>query len=183
LEIMHSKNRPIHINEQFLSDEAWYALYTKSRHEKRVEAQVRDMGIECYLPMRETVSQWSDRKKIVEKPLFPSYVFVRGGAKERYRAVQAYGAVMFITFNGQPARVLDEEIHSIRRVLKHDTAAEACRCYAQGDPVKIVRGPLAGLTGYIKETSGSSRLFINIQTIDQALSVNVAAEDVAPVTA
>ncbi|RKY81341.1 antitermination protein NusG [candidate division KSB1 bacterium] len=171
----HSK---INIKEELLFDKGWYALYTKSRHEKVVVSQIEDMGIECYAPLKEVVSFWSDRKKIIQKPLFPSYVFVYGDKKERYRAVQAEGAVMYITFNGRPARVLQEEIDLIKRFLKEDKSVQPCEYFNKGDLVEIIRGPLSGYKGILKEINNKYRFVVNIDSINQGLCVNISINDV-----
>jgi len=173
----------IDIKEKYIIDTGWYALYTRSRHEKVVASQLEKRGIRYYLPVKEVVSSWSDRKKLIEKPLFPSYIFVYGDKKERYNAVQAEGAVMFITFRGQPARVLEQEIETIKRLLRDDKSVEPCAAFYKGDLVEIVRGPLTGFTGYLKDINGKYRLIVNIDSINQGLSVNVSVYDVKPLRA
>lgn len=170
----------VDIKEKYVLDAGWYALYTRSRHEKVVASQLADMGIKCYLPVKEVISRWSDRKKLIEKPLFPSYLFVFGDKKERYSAVQADGAVMFISFKGRPARIQEQEIETIKRLLRDDKSTESCAVFKRGDFVEIARGPLAGLTGCLKEVNGKYRLIVNIDSINQGLSVNVSVYDVRP---
>jgi transcription antitermination factor NusG len=148
----------------------WYALYTKARHEKKVDLQLREKKIESYLPMRRTLKQWSDRKKWIEEPLFRSYVFVRGEAAERYRAVQCVGVVRLVTFKGQLAVVRDEEIDMIRRILAEIRDPESCPVeFAVGDLVEISTGPLAGIRGRLEEVRGEKRFVVSVASISQGI--------------
>lgn len=152
----------------------WYALYTKSRHEKKVELQLGEKGIPVYLPMKRMLKKWSDRKKWVEEPLFKSYIFVQGGRQERYRAVQCVGVVRLVTFQGQLAVVRDEEIEMIRRVLSDASDPESAPVdAAPGDTVEIESGPLAGLRGRLVEVQGGKRFLVSIPSISQGIRFNV----------
>ncbi|NOZ57391.1 MAG: UpxY family transcription antiterminator [Calditrichaeota bacterium] len=156
----------------------WYALYTKSRHEKKVDLQLREKGIESYLPLRGVWRQWSDRRKLVEEPLFRCYVFVHTNEKQRVRALQTYGAVRFVSFNGRPAIVRDEEIETIKRILREFPEAEACEPFSVGDLVEIVRGPLTGIMGRLEEIRGSRRLVVTIDSIHQGVRFEIDRLDV-----
>ena len=85
----------------------WYALYTRPRVEKRVASILEEKEIRAFLPTRSVMRQWSDRKKVVEEPLFPSYVFVFADLAERYCSLQSTGVVRMVQFNGKPARIPD----------------------------------------------------------------------------
>jgi transcription antitermination factor NusG len=164
------------------SDRHWYALYTRSRHERKVEKQLRGKGIEAYLPMRRVLRQWSDRKKWVEEPLFRCYVFVYGDQKERYLSVQTIGTVRMISFNGKPVIVQDFEIQRIRAVLREAPSAESCEEIHKGDWVEITRGPLIGLQGRLESIQNRHRLVVTIDSIGQAVRFNVEIGDVRILT-
>jgi transcriptional antiterminator RfaH len=152
----------------------WVALYTRSRHEKKVETQLIEKKLAVYVPMKRVLKQWSDRKKWVEEPLFRSYVFVKGTAQERYRAVQSIGVVRMVTFNGQLAFVRDEEIEMIRRILADAPDTDACPVsFRVGDTVEIETGPLAGLKGKLEEIRGETRFLVSIASISQGIHFNV----------
>jgi transcription antitermination factor NusG len=161
-----------------LSGEKWYALYTRSRHEHKVEKQLAEKHIESYLPMRRVLRQWSDRKKWIDEPLFRCYVFIHADEKDRIRALQSYGAVRIVSFNGRPAVVRDDEIENIRRVLKDSPAAEACSVPSVGDWVEIIRGPLSGIRGRLEEVRGERRLILVVDSIRQALRFSIDGVDV-----
>ena len=166
------------MNDVSLDDLHWFALYTKSRHEKKVDKQLREKGIESYLPLRGVWRQWSDRRKLVEEPLFRCYVFVHTNEKQRIRALSTYGAVRFVSFNGRPAIVRDEEIEMIKRILREFPEAEACQALEAGDLVEIVRGPLTGIIGRLEEVRGTRRLVVMIESIHQGVRFEVDRLDV-----
>jgi len=160
----------------------WYALYTRSRYEKKVDTLLRQKDIEVYLPLRKVLRQWSDRKKWIEEPLFRCYVFVHVNEKDRIRALETDGVVRMVGFQGKPAVVRDEEIENIRRILKEIPCVESCSILNVGEWVKVIRGPLMGLVGRLEEIRGGHRFVIAIDSIGQALRFNVEAGDVAPVS-
>ena len=156
----------------------WYALYTKSRHEKKVDFQLQEKGIESYLPLRQVWRQWSDRRKLIDEPLFRCYVFIHVDERGRLSALQTYGAVRVVSFNGRPAVVRDEEIENIKRILREYPAAEACEPFHVGDRVEIVRGPLTGIQGVLEQIRGAHRLVVAIESIRQAVRFEVDVSDV-----
>ncbi|MDZ7262181.1 MAG: UpxY family transcription antiterminator [candidate division KSB1 bacterium] len=164
------------------SDRYWYAFYTRPNHEKRVDAQLRDKRIESYLPLRTITRRWSDRWKEIQEPLFRCYVFVHADERERITALETYGVVRMIWFNGKPAIVRDEEIAMIRRILRELPAVEACVPVNVGDYVEIVRGPLAGIDGRLIMMKGTRRLVVTIDSIAQGVHFDIDIADVKPIT-
>lgn len=158
----------------------WYTLYTRSRYEKKVDILLKQKGIETYLPLRKVLRQWSDRRKWVEEPLFRCYVFVHVNEKDRIRALETPGVVRTVSFQGKPAIVRDEEIENIRRILKEIPDVESCSPLSIGQWVKVIRGPLFGLVGRVEEIRGSYRLVIAIDSIGQALRLNIERGDIFP---
>lgn len=156
----------------------WTALYTRPRHEKRVAEQLSERNIQHYLPLVRVQKKWSDRKTWVEEPLFRSYVFVWGDPLERYHAVQAYGTVGYVKFGNSPAFVREEEIDTVRRLLREGVALESCSMPRRGDEIEIVRGPFTGMRGILEEVQGAQRLIVSIPSIRQGIRFNVALEDV-----
>src|SRR5467141_2857386 len=92
----------------------WHAIYTCSRHEKSVSRQLREKQIDCFLPLYRSVRRWKDRRKELELPLFPGYVFVQLALQDRFRVLQLPSAVRLVSFNGQPAILPDAEIEGLR---------------------------------------------------------------------
>ena len=165
-------------SDRKIPESAWFALYTRPRHEKRVDNQLRHKGIDSYLPLCQKLQRWSDRKKLIEVPLFSGYVFFYGDKMIRYDAVRTYGAVRIVTFNGIPAVVQDEEIENIKRVLREIPSVESGPDVVVGDRVEIVCGPLTGLQGRVEEVRSERRFVVSIPSVHQALRFNVDGVDV-----
>lgn len=129
----------------------WYALYTKSRNEKKVADILERKGVEIYCPLQEEVRQWSDRKKKVKMPVFKSYVFVRMNdyKKESVAVLETPGAVRFLWWLGKPGLVRDEEIINIRHFLEQYQGSEMQIDYHRGERVRVAEGPLKEQQGVI----------------------------------
>ncbi|MHA8057209.1 UpxY family transcription antiterminator [Aquirufa nivalisilvae] len=125
---------------------AWYALYTKSRVEKKVALRLKEQGITCYCPVSKKRKQWSDRKKWVEEPLFKSYVFVDIDlASQSSQVRQVNGVVNFVYWLHKPAVVQDSEITAIQNFLSEHSDVEAIDNVIKiGDFVTLDTGALAG---------------------------------------
>ena len=98
-------------------EKKWYAVYTKPRWEKKVDKLLTEKGIESYCPLQKIQRQWSDRKKIVEEPLFKSYVFVRIPDAQQTALRKVNGVVNYVYWMGKPAVVKDREIEVIKKFL------------------------------------------------------------------
>lgn len=156
----------------------WYALYTRYRHEKRVESLLQQKGIETYLPLRKILRKWSDRKKWITEPLFNCYVFILSDTLGRFEAIQSPGAVRIITFGGQPAVVKEKEINYIKSILAEFPDAEPCFTIPVGSRVKICRGQLAGIEGVLTELRNKNRMIVYLDSINQGVYFNVDVRDV-----
>jgi transcription antitermination factor NusG len=99
------------------TEQNWYAVYTKPRWEKKVHARLEQKGIIAYCPLNKVRKQWSDRVKLVEEPLFKSYVFVRVAPEEQGKVRLVEGVLNYVYWQGRPAQVKEKEIEEIRRFL------------------------------------------------------------------
>lgn len=155
----------------------WYACYTRGRHENKVASHLDSRKIETFLPVHRVDVQWSDRRKTVRRPLFPSYVFARCQASELPQVLSARGLVTVLRTGGKPAVIPDEEIENLRRfaevisdqgiVPERETLIEA------GDRVRVVTGPFAGIEGVAVERRGRRRLVVALSTVAEALVVDL----------
>ena len=157
----------------------WYAVYTCARHEKLVSRQLEDRRIGCFLPLYRTVRQWKDRRKQLELPLFPSYVFVQIEPQSRLRVLELPGVVRFVSFNGAPAALPQQEFEALRNGLEQRIYAEPHPYLRVGRQVRVVRGPLAGTEGILIRKKQQFRLVISIHLIMRSVTVEVDAADVA----
>ena len=151
----------------------WYAIYTRSRYEKKVSMELEERGLEHFLPLVPQLRYWKDRKKIVNMPIFPGYVFVNIKISEKIRVLQANGVVRFIEFNGAPSPIPDAQIEDVRQLLKYPDRVETASYFNCGDPVEITAGPFSGIRGKIIHSRGKQRLLVGIEIIHQAISVEI----------
>jgi transcription antitermination factor NusG len=163
--------------------EAWYAVYTRSRHEKQVAAYLERQGIRTYVPLRRAWSTRRDRKVTVELPALPGYLFVRCALYGETRALikRASGVVRVVEHAGRPAAIPDAQIESLRAVLAAAFNAEGHPYLKTGDRVRVVRGPFVHAEGYLVRIAGNKhRLVIAVDHVNQALSVEIDASCVEP---
>ncbi|GAB1375102.1 hypothetical protein MASR1M46_19920 [Bacteroidales bacterium] len=130
---------------------SWYVLYTAARAEKQVAARIEAEGVEVYLPLHRLKRKWSDRIKVVEEPLFRSYVFVKCDEHILYNLKQIPGVANFIWYDRRPARVRDEEIEAIREFLVY---AENRELVTSGDRVQILCGSFEKREGRVLWADG-----------------------------
>jgi transcription termination/antitermination protein NusG len=163
-------------------DPQWFAIWTRSRHEKRVRDQLAQKSdVDVFLPTIGKWSRWKDRKKKIDWPLFPGYVFARFIADERVGVLKVDGVVQIISNNGMLSAIPDEEIDSIRTLVESELAYDPVPLIKEGDMVKVTSGPLKGVVGRLVTKKGvSARLVLSVDLIGQAVSVEVDAADVKP---
>ena len=158
-------------------DYRWYAVYTKSRQEKKLAGRLTDRGIEAWIPLRKTLKQWSDRKKLVEEVLVSSYVFVRIGAGQYDTVLNNPGAVRFIWFGGKPAPIPDRQIEMIKLVTGSDAEVTPVVCNLEpGTPVRVIAGPLQGLSGELIAHAKKNNVVVRIDHITTALSLTISPQ-------
>jgi len=166
-----------------LHESEWFALYTRSRFEKKMLIELTDRRIETFLPMREILSRWKDRKKKIWIPLFPGYIFVNqvNTAENRIRILNIPGAVRFVGLEGRAQPIPDEQIQNVRKFLESSIAVDPYPYMRVGSRVEVIAGPLKGLRGILVKKRGRFRFVIQVDLIRQAVSVEIDASDVRPI--
>lgn len=157
---------------------AWYAIWTRSRHEQVVRQQLEQKGIDAFLPTVLRWSRWKDRKKQVEWPLFPGYCFARFTPEQRIPVLKCVGAVNIVSFNGAPAPIPEHELTSIRQLVESSLQFDPCPLIHEGDKVEVTHGPLKGVVGRLVRKGTHARLILAVDLIGQGVSVQVDASDV-----
>ncbi len=157
---------------------AWYAVWTRSRHEQTVRDQIERKGYEAFLPTIPRWSRWKDRRKKIDWPLFPGYCFVRFEGQNRLPILTCSGVVTIVSFNGDIAPIPDQEIEGIRRLVESDLQYDPCPLIREGARVEVIHGPLKGVTGRLTRKGAHARLVLAVDLIGQAVSVEVDAADV-----
>ena len=160
----------------------WYAVYTKSRHEKRIKEQLDGRSIESFLPLYQAVHRWKDRRVAVSLPVFPGYVFVRISLPEHRLPVAALpGVVNLVGRPGCPTPIADQEIEALRICSAHRRRMVPHPYLMAGGRVRVRNGPLADMEGILIRQKGKSRLILSVNLIARAVAVEVDAGDVTSV--
>jgi transcriptional antiterminator RfaH len=157
-----------------IDEPKWYPLYTKSRHEKKAFENLRKAGYEAFLPLKKAQRQWSDRKKIIDMPLIPSYVFSRFHRHEMNDVLKIYGVARYIRFNGKPAHIRDNEIELLKKAIETDNKINLANGdLKKGSIVEILSGPFKGYHGKVIRSSGNKKLVIELDAINQIFHVTL----------
>ncbi len=152
----------------------WYALYTKSRAEKKVAEQLEKIGVTHYLPIKKELRQWSDRKKWVETPIISSYIFIKI-PKKRYNDVfQVNGVVAYVSYKGKAVTIPEDEIIAMRQTIENKVAFDVeATTIKKGEEITVTSGPLAGVKGIVQNIQGSKKLYLNISNIGYTLVIDM----------
>jgi transcription antitermination factor NusG len=160
----------------------WWVLYTRHQHEKTVAEMLSGKGFEVFLPLYESVRRWKDRNKMLTLPLFPCYVFVRGGLHRRLEVVTTPGIHM-ILFHGENVAIIPgDEIQAIRRAVEGPFRVEPHPFLKCGERVRVTRGSLEGVEGVLVRKKNLCRLVLSVDMMAQSVAVEIDATDVEPLT-
>ena len=163
----------------------WYACYTRARHEKQVEAQLRERGFESYLPLVEQVRKWSDRTKVVQFPLFPSYVFGRFTLHELHTILTTPGVSTIVRARGYPSPIPDADLENVRRFASvlADSGLEPAPApfFDEGQWVRVLHGPFEGIEGIVVEARGRKRVLVGLAAIGQGLEIDIESSSLMPI--
>lgn len=165
----------------------WYACYTRARHEKRVDAMMRDRGVETFLPLVPRESRWKDRKKLVEWPLFPSYIFGRFLLADAHLVLNIPGVSTLVKPSGRAVPIDDAELANVRlfadALRQGEVPLEPRPFLAEGMWVEVMAGPFRGVRGVVVERRGRRRMLIGLKAIGQGLEIDVEMSVLRPIPA
>jgi transcription antitermination factor NusG len=161
----------------------WYAVRTRSRHEKLVARQLENQGIESFLPVVSQVHKWSDRRKQVDSPLFSGYAFLRmiHSSEERVRVLRTQGVVSFVGVHGAGTPIPDHQIEDIKTLVASRMPYQERAFVQVGQRVRVRGGALDGVQGILVAENGDRSLVISVEPIQRSLYVRVAGYDVEAV--
>jgi transcription termination/antitermination protein NusG len=149
----------------------WHILHTRSRQEKALADDLTALGIPCYLPLVRHVRFHGGRKAIVELPLFPGYLFLRGAAEDAYRADRTKRVAQILKVNDQDQ--IEWELRNLHLALAQDAPLAAYPALRKGVRVEVTGGPLRGLQGIVEERGNRDRIILQILMLGQAVSVEI----------
>jgi transcription antitermination factor NusG len=174
--MLTSKNPDVETHE----GSAWWALYTRHQHEKMVAEMLSAKGFEVFLPLYESIRRWKDRNKMLMLPLFPCYVFVRGGLDRRLQVVTTPG-VHTILFHGEHVAIIPgAEIEAIRKAVEGPFRVEPHPFLKCGERVRVTRGSLLGVEGVLVRKKNLYRLVLTVDMMAKSVAVEIDATDVEP---
>jgi transcription antitermination factor NusG len=159
----------------------WYAVYTKPRWEKKVDGIFLQKGLESFCPLHKVERKWSDRKKIIEDPVFKSYVFVKIKEDERLSVLETNGVLNFVNFLGKPAIVKEEEIQLIKQYLSEsplNIQVQSLNNFSVDDKVIIQKGIFMDNTGTIVKAS-TKKIYVRLESLGQLMVVEFPASHAA----
>jgi len=153
----------------------WYPVYTRSRAEKKAYDELLKKDIKCYLPLKKTLKQWSDRKKIVEEPLIKSYLFVYISAREYAEVLMTNGIARFLYFSGNIASMPEQQIENLKLLLATDAELEVLEYDIKaGEQVIIKAGPFKGMLAEIVALHNKRRLILRLENMGVAIEINTS---------
>jgi transcription antitermination factor NusG len=156
-------------------DSAWHALYTRHQHEKAIAHALSNKGFEVFLPLYSATRRWKDRNKQLLLPLFPCYVFLRGGLERRLDILTTPGVHMLVTTGGHPAAVPGEEICAVRQLVEKAVRVEPHPFLRSGDRVRVRSGPLMGVDGILVRKKNLFRLVVSVEILGKSAAAEVDA--------
>lgn len=160
----------------------WFAVHVRSRHEKKVADELKEKGIANFLPTIRQMRRWSDRKKMVEFPLFSCYLFVQipPSPAARVSVLTSYGVLGFVGPH-QGTEIPDEQIDSIRKLVLNDVLVTPEAYIRVGQRVRIRGGALDGVEGVLRGAGKDQKLIVSVDTIQRSISVALEGYEVEPV--
>ncbi|TGE15087.1 UpxY family transcription antiterminator [Hymenobacter elongatus] len=161
---------------QLKAKDGWYAVYTYPKAEKQAYHKLQALGTESFLPLQTVVSQWSDQKRVSEGALFPNYLFVKTTSERRFELLQIRELVRFISFEGRPVVIPEQQVAAIRQTVTQPGAiGQEVFDYKMGEKVRVQEGHLQGGQGYVVQKNGAEPLGIQVAALRQSISVDLAA--------
>jgi transcription antitermination factor NusG len=160
----------------------WYVIYVKSRHEFAVRHELSRKGVETFVPHVKRLRHWKDRKKLIDFPLFPGYVFVRFGFDpETYLSIlKTPGIVTFVSLEGSasPSCVSDSEMHSLKVLMESGKEIDSYPHLKDGMRVRVKAGPLRTAEGILLKKEDQHMLLVNLVLLGRSVGVRVYADEV-----
>ena len=152
----------------------WFAIRTSPRWELRASSELFQRGLETYLPVCHVKRRWSDRTKIIDQPLFPGYLFGRFVLADRVRVLQAPGVKQILGIGATPAPISEGEIANIKTLVDANPVLVPWPYLHAGQRVRIGRGPLAGVEGYVvRAEEGVLRIVVSVDLLQRSVAAEI----------
>ena len=174
--LIRTEQAPQHVTAE------WFAVQTRPRHEKVVASHLQTSGVEAFLPLCPEVRTWSDRRKVVEFPLFPGYVFVLTAwfSPARVQVLESSGALGFVGPRNRATPIPAEQIEAVRCLIQAKAGYRPHHYLSAGQRVRIRDGALQGLQGILVSVSNDHSLVISVDLIHRSVAVQLKGYEVEP---
>lgn len=160
----------------------WYGIRTLSNHEGVAAIVLKGKGYDPYLPLYKLRRRRADNVVVQsERPLFPGYVFCRFDAKKRLPILMTTGVLSVVGFGKEPAAIPDDEIETVRAVLRAGFAAEPCAYLREGQRVRVTSGSLEGVEGILTKKKNQTRMVVSVTMLQRSIAVEIDGERLATV--
>ena len=171
------------VNQTVQEQARWFAVQTRGKHEKKVAGKLMEKGVETYLPLLREIHKWSDRKKMVEVPLFPCYTFVQIAplSAARLQVLQTDGVVRIVGMGSELAPVDPKQIEDVRLLLSQNVSLTLHPFLKIGQRVRVRGGSLEGLEGILVSRQNASTLVVSVDTIQRSIAISADGYDIQPV--
>lgn len=158
----------------------WYAVYTKVNQEKNINKCLIQERIECYLPLKKTLRNWSDRKIWVEEPFFRSYIFVCVSNIEFFKVINTPGVINYVMFGGKAQTIPESQIENIKRFIEqYEREVVVSReKIDKGQLAKVLYGPFKGMEGEVIKVCNNYRIVIRIDALGCNLYANISKDEI-----
>jgi len=180
----HEAAGPVSFPRLTGADDAWFALYVQVNHEKEVTKRLENKEINCFLPLMECWSKRLDRRKKIQVPLFPGYVFIHT-VLDNYtnlNILKTPGALSILRNSEGPLPIPDYQVNNLQTLIGSSQALSQHDYLNEGDWVQVMRGPLAGCIGILSRVDRKKgRLVVGVDIIKKSVSVELDTEDVEPI--
>jgi transcription termination/antitermination protein NusG len=166
---------PMHMPSIAVAGRSWFAVHTRPRYERKVHSELQEKGVQTFLPLHSEIHQWSDRKRTVEVPLFPGYIFVRvtSVADDRVRVLRANGVINFVGARNIGVVIPDSEIDSVQSVVKSGLPFKPYPHLEIGQRVYVRGGCLDGVQGVLTAVNGDRGLVVSVKLIQRSIAMRI----------
>jgi transcription antitermination factor NusG len=151
----------------------WYAIHTRHQHEKTIGHHLQQLGFDVFVPLYRAVHQWKDRRKQLDLPLFPCYVFFAGDLSRRFEILNTPGVFSLVASAGKPAIIPQAELEAVRTAAAIPERVEPHDYWQCGERVRIMGGAMAGLEGLVARKKDSVRVVLSVEILCRSVAVEV----------
>ncbi|PUZ30112.1 Transcription antitermination factor NusG [Chitinophaga costaii] len=159
--------------------EGWYLLYTRPRHEKKVNTRLLNMQIDSFLPMMKSIRKWGDRKKSIDEPLFPSYIFIfLRHVRDYFSVIDMEGSLYFVRNGKSLAEVHEDIIKDIKMALAYNVGLEvSMQRFPPGQKLCIGSGPLTGMSCEVVQYANTRKILVRVHILQGNVLLSIPSQD------